>query len=562
MLRLKEFISPHFILIACLPVALSAGCASSGSSTDAAPGQGAGNSQDGIYANDQLSGTPSKGAGAGGGLSIGRENADPDESGFAGASGDQFEAVGTNPFTMVAHDPLSTFAADVDTASYSLFRSAVRDAGTLPAPASVRLEEFVNAFDYDYARPQADAEHPFRLHLEAAPQLVTRNTTLLRLGIAGKVVPPRDKEPANLVFLVDVSGSMQQELPLVRGVLQATVALLEPEDTISIVTYASNPSTPLQATKVENGDTIAAAIDRLVAGGSTNGEGGINAAYAQAESAFIEGGINQVVLCTDGDFNVGLSSNESLEELIVEKRKTGVNLTALAFGQGNVNDAMMERVSNAGNGIYGYIGNLDDAKSYVKNDMLQSLVHIAKDMKIQVEFNGDLVRAYRLLGYENRAIADVDFRNDVIDAGEIGSGHTVTALYELVLKDGELPALDGAPAPETGDDYEGESEIAADDLVLLKVRYKHPGASEEDAAMETSASLAASDVAFELTNSSADFRWTAAVASFAEILKQSPYAEPEALGVIEAVVAGAKADYVDREEFASLLQTAAGILQP
>lgn len=469
---------------------------------------------------------------------------------------DKFEAVGTNPFVVVGHDPLSTFAADVDTASYDLFRSYV-NSGVLPSPDSIRLEEFVNYFSYDYPKPEVDGEHPFAIDLAAAPNLVSRNTQLLRVGIQGVEIPPdTEKKPANLVFLVDASGSMQQEMSLVQTVLRETVELLDDTDTLSIVTYASDPGVALVATPVSETETIEKAISGLASGGSTNGSGGINAAYEQAQAAFVEGGINHVLLCTDGDFNVGVTGTDSLEELIVEKRKTGITLTALGFGQGNYNDAMMERISNAGNGIYGYIGSAVDAEKYVAERMLQTLVHIAQDMKIQVEFNAEHVYAYRLLGYENRAIADDDFRDDIVDAGEIGSGHRVTALYELVLMEADMPMYEEAPAPEDGDPFSGMSEIDPADLVLVKVRYKLPGASEEDPATEVSSTMTPAQVVSGFEGADSDLQWAGAVASYAEILKKSPFADAEALDAIRLILAAQAEKDADRAEFLTLFDEA------
>jgi len=534
-----------------LGLGMVVGCSAADHASDGAD-YGPAGANDGVYPS-----YPTASGGSTSGEDASAEDENEDSTAMGGA--DQFEAVGTNPFVVVLHDPLSTFAADVDTASYDYFRTTV-DAGYLPDPASVRLEEFVNYFSYDYPAPEPEAAEPFSIHLEAAANLVDRETTVLRVGIQGKVVPPSEKRPTNLVFLVDVSGSMSEELDLVQEVLRDTTSLLDETDTISIVTYAGSVGTLLSATPVSQKDLILERINALVSGGSTNGAGGIQAAYAEAESAFIEGGINHVLLCTDGDFNVGVSSTDELEELIVEKRKSGVTLTVLGFGYGNTNDAMMERVSNAGNGIYGYIGSEQDASAYVEERMLQTIVHIAKDVKLQVEFNPEHVYAYRLLGYENRAIADEDFRDDIVDAGEIGSGHRVTALYELVLSQANLPAASEAPALGDGAVYAGAVEVSPEDLVLVKVRYKAPGASEQDPAAEVSATLTPSQVHGELGSADSDLQWAVAVASFAEILKQSPYADRSVLPALQLILSAQAARDEERATFQRLVGTAESLL--
>lgn len=472
---------------------------------------------------------------------------------------EQYEPVGTNPFVVVAHDPFSTFAADVDTASYDIFRRDVQQ-GRLPDPDSVRLEEFVNYFRYNYPAPEPGDEHPFSITLAAAPNLFPRETTLLRVGIQAELPP--EKKPANLVFLIDVSGSMTSEdkLPLVKTLLTATLDVLDPTDTVSIVTYASDTGVRLAPTPVSNRSRIVEEINALESGGSTAGASGINLAYEQAEAAFIDGGINHVLLCTDGDFNVGPSSDAALVSLIEEKRATGITLTVLGFGYGNLNDSMMEKVSNAGNGIYAVISSEEQAERYVEQRMFSSLYHVAKDMKIQVEFNPDYVYAYRLLGYENRAIADDDFRDDSVDAGEVGAGHRVTALYELVPTGGSVPEPAGAPAVEDGDAVDGEREIAAADMVLVKVRYKEPGADESAEAFEVSSRLAPDAVVSETDAMDEDLEWAVAVAAFAEILKESPYADPGSLLLIQDIVASETWLDSDREEFKTLFETTTSLL--
>ena len=472
-----------------------------------------------------------------------------------------YEEVGTNPFVITAHDPLSTFAADVDTASYDIFRRAA-GASSLPDPASVRLEEYVNYFDYGYEAPAYDAEVPFDIHLAAAPGLFEPETVMLRVGIQGRdAQPAAEKRPSNLVFLVDISGSMasSDKLPLVQLTLHETLGVLDPDDTVSIVTYAGSTGVALPPTSVSDRSTIESVIENFSAGGSTAGASGIDLAYAQAEAAFIDGGINHVILCTDGDFNVGPSSTEELVSLIEEKRRSGITLTVLGFGTGN--DAMMEAISNKGNGVYGVMVDEESVTRYVKERMLSTMDFIAKDMKIQVEFNPDEVRAYRLLGYENRAIEDTLFRDDTIDAGEIGAGHSVTALYELVLVGTEVPVPEGAPAPQNGDPYTGQVEIDPADLALVKIRYKQVDATETDPALEVNATIAPEDIATSEAEQDAAFQWATAIASLAEILKQSPYADPERLDLIEAIVARPVFDDdADKRELETLLAGIAGQL--
>ena len=470
------------------------------------------------------------------------------EPGAAGQPSVPEEPIATNPFVITNHDPLSTFAADVDTASYDIFMSSV-STGSLPPAATVRLEEFVNYFHYGYEPPAPTAEEPFSIALAAAPAL-DPTTLLFRVGIRGRL-PAIEKRPANLVFLVDTSGSMNapNKLPLVQYTLTEALSVLDPTDTISIVSYAGSTAVRLEPTAVADAATIAAAIKGLVSAGGTNGGAGINLAYAQAEAGFIEGGINHVLLCTDGDFNLGITSHDALVDLITEKRESGITLTALGYGS-NPNDAMMERVSNAGNGTYSVIFNRGQSREYVETRLLSNLDYIAKDMKIQVEFNPAKVYAYRLLGYEDRAIADNDFRNDTVDAGEVGAGHRVTALYQLVLAGGSIPNSSIDVAPQDGEVYAGMTEVGAEDYALVKIRYKLPDASAEDAAFEVNQTLGADGVADAWALLDADFQWAYAVASFAEILKASPYASPGALNTIEQIIGQSKHDGVfEREQF-------------
>jgi len=459
-----------------------------------------------------------------------------DESEAPPEDRDQFEDVGVNPFVTVAHDPFSTFAADVDTASYDILRQWIED-GDLPPASSVRLEEYVNYFEYEYPPPPEDSEVPFNISLALASHPLRSGTALLRVGIQAAEAP-RDEVPrANLVFLVDVSGSMSSpdKLDLVKELLQHAVSRLRRDDTISIVTYAGRTAVQLPPTPVSERRRINRVIRSLRSGGGTAGAAGIELAYEQARAGFLEGGINQVILCTDGDFNIGPRDNAALVELIEERRRTGVTLTALGFGRGNLNDAMMEAVTNAGNGIYSVIYNEARAAEFIDDHLLPSIVHVAKDMKIQVEFNPEAVVAYRLLGYVNRAIADEDFRDDMVDAGEVGAGHRVTALYELVLAGGSVPTPPGAPNMETGEPVPGQREIESDELVRVKVRYKDVGAHEQDPAHETVTALSMQERLVDFTQADPDFQWAFAVAAFAELLQESPYARPDAWELVSNV---------------------------
>lgn len=477
------------------------------------------------------------------------------------SSGDKFVPVGTNPFVMTAHDPFSTFAADVDTASYDLFR---RDAGQglLPAPASVRLEEYVNYFSYDYPAPAAGSVHPFQVSLAAASQVFARGTALLRVGVQAALPPPFVKKATNLVFLLDVSGSMADanKLPLVKETILATLDRLDASDHVSLVTYSTTAQVVLTPTSMENRSTVAAAVAALSAGGSTAGADGMGLAYAQAMAGFIPGGINHIVMCTDGDFNVGPSSTTELLGLIRGKRATGVTLTVLGFGSGNLNDAMMEQVADAGNGIYSVIIDQASAKKYAAEKILATIQHVAKDMKLQVEFNPNKVVAYRLLGYEDRAIADQNFRNDAIDAGEVGAGHRVTALYELVLTGGTVPMTASAPIPDDGEASTLPREVGTDDFVLVKVRYKTVDAVDATPAIEMSTALPSALLSERLATADADLQWAVAVAALAEILKTSPYADKSLVPSIRSIAAAQSSRDADRAEFATLLEKIAAKL--
>ncbi|HEY6528910.1 MAG TPA: von Willebrand factor type A domain-containing protein [Cellvibrionaceae bacterium] len=466
-------------------------------------------------------------------------------------TGDQFIATQVNPFVATRHDPFSTFAIDVDTASYDVFYRGANDSGSLPVPDSVRIEEYVNYFKYNYPAPALDAVKPFSVTMTMVPNILDRATHIVRVGLKA-AAPPKQKKPVNLVFLVDVSGSMNgsDRLPLVKLLIKDTLPLLEPDDHISIVSYSSDIKLVLPSTAVVDKNSILTAVDSLVSYGSTNGGAGIQLAYKQTQTGYINGGINHIVLCTDGDFNVGTTTDDELVKLIETERKTGVTLTSLGFGTGNLNDAMMEKTSNAGNGIYSVITSEQHVHRYAEDRLLSNLQYVAKDVKIQMEFNPDLIGSYRLLGYEDRDIADKDFRNDKVDAGEIGAGHTVTALYEVVLRSNPQPTINNAPKLKDGAKFFNSLEGAYDDLVMAKVRYKDVDASATTQAKEFSISI--KNVEENITKADADLRWALAIASYAEILRHSPFADKKAISQLESIFKEQSTLDNDRKEFYQL----------
>ncbi|MFI5336593.1 MAG: von Willebrand factor type A domain-containing protein [Opitutales bacterium] len=423
-----------------------------------------------------------------------------------------------NPFLAVGQNPLSTFAIDVDTAAYANVRRFLA-AGQRPPRDAVRIEELVNYFPYDYAGPQAGA--PFAAHLEVASAPWAPEHRLVRIGLKGREVSEAARPPASLVFLLDVSGSMDEpnKLPLVKRSMRLLVDKLRADDRVAIVTYAGTSGLALPSTSLRDKGAILAAIDGLEAGGSTNGGAGLQLAYDIAKANFRPGGVNRVLLATDGDFNVGVTGEGDLVRLIEEKAKSGVFLTVLGFGMGNYKDATLEKLAERGHGNYAYIDTLAEARKALVEQAGGTLVTIAKDVKIQVEFNPAAVQAYRLIGYENRLLRPEDFNNDKIDAGEIGAGHTVTALYEVVPT--------GVPLPETGRVDPLKYQRPADpgrragnsaEMLTVKVRYKEP-AGEVSNRLE----FPLRDEGRQFADASTDFKFAAAVASFGMILRDSPH---------------------------------------
>jgi Ca-activated chloride channel family protein len=368
----------------------------------------------------------------------------------------------------VANEPVSTFSVDVDTGSYANVRRFLTQ-GQMPPVSAVRTEEMLNYFRYDYPVP-ADRTRPFSVTTDMAVSPWNADTRLLRVGIKGFDLPKAERPPANLVFLVDVSGSMfaQDKLPLVKTSLAMLADRLSPKDKVSIVVYAGAAGIVLEPTSKAH--HVKAALECLQAGGSTAGGQGMELAYATAKANYIKGGVNRVIMATDGDFNVGISSNEGIEAIVKRHREAGITLTTLGFGQGNYNEAMMERVADVGNGNYAYIDSAIEAQKVLSDEMASTVFTIAKDVKIQIEFNPAAVKEYRLIGYENRLLAEEDFDNDKVDAGDIGSGHQVTALYEIV------PAHAKGWLPDRRYDANRKTELEArpDELAWLKLRYKLP----------------------------------------------------------------------------------------
>ena len=403
-----------------------------------------------------------------------------------------------NPFIETSEENTSTFSVDVDTASYTIMRMDLEN-GHLPDPDGVRVEEYVNYFNFYY--PQPTDEHPFSINLDAAPSYFGEDYTLLRIGLQGFEVNEEDRKDANLVFLVDVSGSMggAAKLSLVKFFLTTLVDHLQPTDTLGIVVYAGSDAVLLDPTPVQDKATIKAAINNLGSGGGTAGAAGIATAYQLAEGAMKDGGINRVILCTDGDFNIGITGTALIEK-IEEYREKGVTLSVFGFGMSNYNDVQMEQLADNGNGNYGFIDSQDEVMHVIEEKLMGVLQVIAKDVKIQLEFNADTVFAWRLLGYENRVMENQEFTDDKKDAGEIGSGHNVTAFYELEM----VP--------------EYEDALLAD----VRFRYKQPEGIESIELLRTFDTTAIED-SFEAAAS--DFRFGAAVVEFAEILRLSEYSD-------------------------------------
>ncbi|MCJ8308832.1 MAG: VWA domain-containing protein [Hyphomicrobiales bacterium] len=436
------------------------------------------------------------------------------------ATGERFEKFNDNVVTSTAEQPVSTFSIDVDTASYARVRAAI-NAGNLLPKDMVRVEEMINYFDYAYPLPETRGQ-PFKPTATLIQTPWNQHTQLLHIGIKGfdpsVGADAAERPDTNLVFLLDVSGSMSDanKLPLLTKSFKLLLRQLKPSDTVSIVTYAGRSATVLDSVKASDRATIIEALDRLQAGGSTAGAGGIEQAYRLAEKNFIKDGVNRVILATDGDFNVGVSDPDQLKDLISKKRKSGIFLSVFGFGQGNYNDALMQSLAQNGNGQAAYIDSLSEAQKVLVEEAGGSLFTIALDVKIQMEFNPAKIAEYRLIGYETRALQREDFNNDKVDAGEIGAGHTVTALYEITPMGS--PAVLNSPL-RYGDDTPAPSEASTSEIGFLKLRYKLPGNSTskllEQPVLESDMPKAGSVL-------ERDSQFAAAVAAFGQKLRGQP----------------------------------------
>ena len=434
-----------------------------------------------------------------------------------------------NPVKAVAQEPVSTFSIDVDTGSYANVRRFLNN-GRLPPKDAVRIEEIVNYLPYSYPLPTDG--RPFAVHTQTVDSPWQSEAKLIKIGIQAQDTAKKDLPPANLVFLVDVSGSMTapDKLPLVKKTLRILTEQLRPQDKVTLITYASGEQLVLPPTSGKDKDTILRAVNALQAGGATSGERALRMAYEQAEKAYVKNGINRIILATDGDFNVGVSDTETLKSLVAEKRKSGISLSTLGYGTGNYNEAMMEQIADAGDGNYSYIDSEKEARKVLRHQLTSTLATVAQDVKIQVEFNPAAVKEYRLVGYTNRTLRNEDFNNDKVDAGDIGSGHSVTALYEIIPqgKTGWLADSRYQQAPAANG--------SKNEYAYVKVRYKLPGQSAskliEQPVPARSIPLAQAD---------ADTRLALAAASYAQQLRGGEYNGKLDWNTIEKMAANTRA---------------------
>lgn len=454
-----------------------------------------------------------------------------------------------NNFKFVNENPVTTMSIDVDNASYSNIRRYL-NLGELPPTDAVRVEEMINYFSYQYPKPEEG--QPYVVYTEEAPCPWNPEHRLLHVGFKGKTIEAENLPQTNFVFLIDVSGSMgdANKLQLVKSSMKLLVRNLRDEDRVAIVTYSSNVQVALQSTKCTHKDQILEVIDGLVASGSTAGAAGIQKAYDIAEKNFINSGNNRVILCTDGDFNVGVSSPEELEKLIMINRDKGIFLTCLGFGMGNLKDNKIELLADKGNGNYGYIDNIQEANKLLVETFGATMYTVAKDMKVQVEFNPAYAAAYRLIGYENRVLENEDFEDDAVDAGELGAGQTVTTLYEIIPAGSKDTLLKNAPKLKY-QKTDLTNEALNGEMATIKVRYKEPNG---DTSIEAAYPVKISGVAFE--NTSTDYQFSAAVALYGMLLEQSQYCGKGDVSQVIKIAEQAKGEDIDgyRAEFVRLVK--------
>jgi Ca-activated chloride channel family protein len=466
---------------------------------------------------------------------------------------DRIQAFDGNPIRAALEHPVSTFSIDVDTASYSFVRGTLKG-GFMPQADTVRVEEMINYFPYDWAGPES-ADVPFNTTVTVTPSPWNDHTQLMHIGIKGYEIETTERPRANLVFLIDTSGSMNtaDKLPLLKNSFRLLVDRLGADDTVSIVTYAGNAGTVLEPTPASDKGAILDALDRLEAGGRTAGEAGLNEAYRLAERSFVDGGVNRVILATDGDFNVGLSGDDELKRVVEEKRQGGVFLSVLGFGRGNLNDQLMQTLAQNGNGTASYIDTLAEAEKVLVEEASSTLFTIASDVKIQVEFNPERIAEYRLIGYETRALNREDFNNDRVDAGDIGSGHTVTAIYEITPRGSPAQMIDELR-------YGSEPQAAgpADELAFVKLRYKAPG-EETSRLISTPVTDANAVASFDAADE--DVRFSIAVAAFGQKLRGADQLAGTGYERIMEIATAARGTdpFGYRAEFLSLVRLASAL---
>lgn len=467
---------------------------------------------------------------------------------------EDYDNIVENKFLAAARQPLSTFSIDVDEASYSNIRRYLRN-GNLPPAGAVRIEEMINYFDYNY--PQPVNGDPFTVNTEMSDCPWSPEHKLVHIGLQGKEIPADNLPSSNMVFLVDVSGSMEEpnKLPLVKASMNMLVDRLRQQDRVAIVVYAGNAGLVLPSTSGSNKTKIKEAINNLEAGGSTAGGEGILLAYQTAKENFIKGGNNRIILATDGDFNVGISSDDELVSLIEKERKSGVFLSVLGYGMGNYKDNKMQQLADKGNGNHSYIDNISEARKVLVSEFGSTLFTIAKDVKIQIEFNPAKVQAYRLIGYENRVLAAEDFNDDTKDAGELGSGHTVTALYEIIpagVKDSFSRSVDPLKYQANEKTITGNTT----EIMTIKLRYKNP---DEDNSRLIVHTVNDDHTAYSATSD--NFRFSAAVAEFGMLLRQSEYSQAGSYNQVIGLARSAKGTDNNgyRAEFIQLVQAATSL---